>query len=77
MKPCQLFMSLSEGLWLYVEPLNYVFEKQLHLPHSGIIPNNFPTHAKLKKTPLVLPLKLSTPDKANKYFWKCFLERLV
>lgn len=49
MKPFQLFMSLSEGLWLYVEPLNYVFEKQLHLPHSGIIPNNFPTHAKLKK----------------------------
>lgn len=48
MKPCQLFMSLSEGLWPYEQPLNYVFEKQLHLPHLEIIANNFPTYAKLK-----------------------------
>lgn len=38
MKPCQLFTSLSRVLWLYVEPLNCVFEKQLHLPHLEIIP---------------------------------------
>lgn len=38
MKPFQLFKSLPEDLWLYVEPLNYVFEKQLHLPQLEIIP---------------------------------------